>query len=183
VSKRGVYAVRISGLSDGEHEFSFDLDRTFFATLEPSEIESGKLRADIRLQKKPGLLTLHFHISGTVEVTCDRCLEHFPMEVDTRQDLFVKTGDTPGEIEDDVIMIHPEDHEIEVDHFLYEYIVLSLPVKKVHPENEEGKSGCDQEMIGRIAALHGEREKDSGTDPRWDTLKQMIKKTDSHGTS
>jgi uncharacterized metal-binding protein YceD (DUF177 family) len=174
VSKRGLYTVRISGLADGDHDFSFELDHKFFASLEQSEIVNGLVRAEVILEKKMGILALHFHLEGEVEVVCDRCLEPFMAEIKTEQKIFVKLGETPGEIEDDVIMIHRDDHEIEVGQYLYEFIILALPFKRIHPVDENGVSKCDPEMIRRLEELQVWEEKRDQTDPRWDTLKGII---------
>lgn len=182
VSKRGLYAVRLSGLADGEHDFQFELDREFFATLEQSEIESGQLEARIVLEKKPGVMTLVFDLKGFVEVACDRCLEPFMARIDTIQTIFVKMGETPGEIEDNVIMIHRDDHQIEVGQLMYEFILLALPLQRVHPENEEGVPGCNPEMLGYLEAHRGTAEPDQ-TDPRWDALRNITGKKNKNGTS
>ena len=41
MSKRGSYAVRISGLGDGEHDFLFELDQQFFVLFEHPEIKNA----------------------------------------------------------------------------------------------------------------------------------------------
>jgi uncharacterized metal-binding protein YceD (DUF177 family) len=175
VSKRGIYAVRLSGLSDGEHDFQFVLDQEFFASLEQSEIEKGEVEASVMLEKKPGAMSLDFQLTGSVEVTCDRCLEPFMAGIETSQTIYVKLGETPGEIEDDVIMIHKDDHEIEVGQLMYEFIVLALPLQRIHPENDEGFPACDPEMI-RHLDHQGSFDKQEENDPRWDALKEMIGK-------
>jgi uncharacterized metal-binding protein YceD (DUF177 family) len=157
------------------HDFSFELDQEFFATLERPEIEKGKLTAEVILEKKPGVLTLHFHIRGEVEVICDRCLDSFMTGIDTSQHLFVKMGDHPGELEEDVIMIHRDDHEIEVGQFIYEYIVLTLPYKRIHPERN-GIPGCNPEMISMLKAHSETKERQQSNDPRWNALKGLIEK-------
>jgi uncharacterized protein len=174
VNKKGSYAVRISGLADGEHDFSFELDEKFFAALEYSEIEKGKLEAKVIMEKKPGMISLHFFIKGEVEVICDRCLDPFMTGIETSQSLIVKMGDTPGEIEEDVIMIHRDDHEIKVGQFMYEFIVLALPFKRIHPE-KDGIPGCDPAMISILEA-HGSMQKEGTLDPRWNALKGFIEK-------
>ncbi len=174
MSKRDLYAVRISGLVEGDHGFSFELDQKFFASLEQSEIEKGHVKAEVILEKKTGVFSLHFHLLGEVEVICDRCLEPFMTEVDTKQTIFVKLGEEVGEIEDDVIMIHRDDHEIEVGQYMYEFILLALPYQRIHPDDDEGISGCDPEMIRRLEELQSGEEKSDETDPRWDTLKGII---------
>ncbi|MFH0759384.1 MAG: DUF177 domain-containing protein [Bacteroidota bacterium] len=173
MSKRGLYAVRISGLADGDHGFSFMLDRKFFASLEQAEVETGQVKADVILEKKHGLISLHFILKGVVEVVCDRCLDPFMAEVDTKQTIFVKLGDTPGEIEDDVIMIHREDHEIDVRQLMYEFVILALPYKRIHPVDEKDVSTCNPEMIRRLNDHRGIREEEEKRDPRWDALKDL----------
>jgi len=177
VSKRGLYAVRISGLGDGNHDFSFDLDRRFFVLFEHSEINNGNVHADVRLEKKQGLISLHFDLKGQVEVLCDRCLEEFMTEISTAQTIFVKTGDSPGEVEDNVLIIGRSDHEIEVDQYLYEFIMLALPYQKIHPVDPNGNSTCNPEMIKKLDAHRiKETNVEENTDPRWDALKGIIEK-------
>ena len=176
MSKRDLYAVRLSGLAEGDHDFSFELDHKFFASREESEIENGNVRAEVILEKKVGLLALHFHIEGEVEVQCDRCLEPFTTKVLTDQKIFVKFGETPGEIEEDVIMIHRDDHEIELAQYLYEFILLALPFQRIHSDDENGVPECDPEMIRRLKEHQGPVAKKDQTDPRWDTLKGIIEK-------
>jgi uncharacterized metal-binding protein YceD (DUF177 family) len=173
VSKRGTYAVRISGLGEGDHEFSFELDRQFFESFEHPEIENGNVHAKVNLEKKPGVYTLHFTLSGEVEVICDRCLERFMIGISTSQSVFVKMGEVPGEIDDDVLMIEKDDHEIEVGQLIYEFIILALPYKKIHPE--DGESTCDPEMLKRLDAHQiKDTDKEVKSDPRWDALKGII---------
>ncbi|MDF1573759.1 MAG: DUF177 domain-containing protein [Bacteroidales bacterium] len=178
MKKRGSYAVRISGLGEGDHDFSFELDRQFFGLFEHPEIDDGNVHANVRLEKKQGVLSLHFKLNGEVKVMCDRCLEYFMTEISTTQTIFVKTGDLPGEVEDDVLIIGRDDHEIAVDQYLYEFIVLALPYQKYHPEDSDGNSACNPEMLKKLDA-HRTREpdKEENMDPRWDALKKIIKNT------
>lgn len=176
MSRRDSYSVRISGLADGNHDFLFEIDRKFFAVLEQSEIDNGNVIAKVMLEKNPDVLALHFDIDGEVEVICDRCLEPFMAKVTSQQTIFIKRGDIPGEIEDDVIMIHKDDHEIDVGQFIYEYIVLALPLKKIHPGQGKGVQACNPEMIRKLDAHRGNRVNKDRTDPRWDVLKGIIEK-------
>ena len=175
MKKRGSYAVRISGLGEGDHNFSFELDREFFAWFDHSEISRGEVLAEVIMNKKAGVISLHFSISGKVEVVCDRCLEEFMMDVESNQTIFVKPGDSPGELEDNVLIIGRDEHEVEGGQFLYEFIVLALPYQKIHPEDMNGNSGCDRDMLRRLNAHQTEEpDKEEKTDPRWDALKGII---------
>lgn len=179
MSKRGTYAVRISGVGEGSHNYSFELDDRFFVLFEHSEISKGNVHSEVILEKNPGTLALHFSLEGKVEVECDRCLELFMTEVSARHTLFIKTGVNSGDSDDDVIHIGKDDHEIEVGQFLYEFIILALPYQRIHPDDPHGHPTCDPEMLKKLDA-HRTRESDpeseSSTDPRWDALKNMIEK-------
>ncbi len=177
MSRKGSYAVRISGLADGNHDFLFELDHQFFASLEEPEIENGNVKVHLLLVKEPGVLSLHFAIAGEVEVICDRCLEPFMAKIEASHTIFVKMGDTPGEIEDDVVMIHQDDHEIEVGQFIYEFIVLALPIKKIHTGRGRGAEACNPDMIRKLDAHSGKKVPEEQTDPRWDALKGIIGKS------
>ncbi len=175
MSRRGFYAVRLTGLGDGEHDFSFELDQQFFTLFDHPEVENGLVKATVILEKKPGILALHFSLQGEVEVICDRCLTPFMAPVDSVQDIYVKTGDEFRELEDNVIMINEDDHEIDVSQYLYEYVVLSLPMQKIHPSDAGGLPGCDPDMLDRLDEFAVRRSEDEQeTDPRWDALKGIF---------
>jgi uncharacterized metal-binding protein YceD (DUF177 family) len=60
---------------------------------------------------------------------------------------------------------------------MYEYIVLSLPVQRIHPDDENGRSGCDPDMLEKLKALTAkELNLENQADPRWDALKGIIEK-------
>jgi uncharacterized protein len=167
--------VRISGLSEGKHDFSFNLGQEFFALFEQTEIEQGEVYAGVVLEKSAGAMALHFHLSGKVQVLCDRCLDPFMIAISSDQQLIVKRGDVPGDIGDDVIVIGQEDHEIDIRQYLYEFIVLALPIKRIHPADENGLSTCNPGMIKKLEAHRGGAgPRRKRTDPRWDALKEII---------
>jgi uncharacterized metal-binding protein YceD (DUF177 family) len=89
----------------------------------------------------------------------------------------VKWGEEAGEIEDDVLIVGRDEHEIEVGQYLYEFIILALPYQRIHPEDEDGYSTCNPEMLKKLEA-HQAQETDQSelTDPRWDVLKGIIEK-------
>jgi len=168
------YSIAYQGLSEGLHEFNFEIKDTFFEYLEYSEIRKGNLIAQVRLNKLSQLLELTIEISGTVETTCDRCLEEFNLPVSYSGRLFVKFSESEEDLDDDVICISPEDNEINLAHYLYESINISIPLKRVHPDDKNGKSQCNPEMIKKIKEhqINAPAEKD--VDPRWDELKKLM---------
>lgn len=177
MSKQGIYSVRISGLGEGDHDFTFELDKKFFDSFEQTEVSDGKLLANVILVKKHGVMELHFAIAGEVEVICDRCLDSFFTAIDASHVIYVKTGSSAEEVNEDVVVIGKDDHDIEIGQYLYEFIILALPFKRVHPADPGGKSLCNPEMLQKLDA-HTIKDTNhkNHVDPRWDALKGIIEK-------
>lgn len=164
-------------MNEGEHQFNFDLGNSFFQRLEHSDISGGELEANVLLDKKHGVLSLHFELIGKVDVICDRCLDIYAENINVKETMFVKLGDEAGEINENVILISRDEHELVIDQYLLEFIVLALPIKKIHPDNPDGKSGCNPEMIEKLNRhLAKGNNIDKDHDPRWDDLKKLIEK-------
>lgn len=165
--------IRFKGLKTGKHQFEFDLDRTFFEPFGNTEIENAACHVDVEMTRQERMLELQIHITGTVEVHCDRCLGLFQLPRDIRETIHVKISDTEVVKSDDIIVIPDKEHELNISQFLYEFIVLSLPYQCIHPVDKEGNSTCDPEMIKQLEIHSGHKEKQIETDPRWDQLKQL----------
>jgi uncharacterized metal-binding protein YceD (DUF177 family) len=166
------YKIQFVGLAAGKHEYDFKVTDSFFEGLEYSEIKKGNIRVDMTLLKQSAMMSLEFKISGTVKVPCDLCTEEFDMPITGDYKLIVKVGgsDTANE-DDDIIMIAANEHELDLAQYIYEYIVLSLPIKRVHPDDEDGNSTCDPEMIEKVKKYLTDDPGDDKSDPRWDGLK------------
>ena len=168
------YTLPFSGLSEGKHQFDFTVDDRFFAEFETSEVEKGELTILVELEKRSTYLGLTFSISGIVELICDRCLENFIYPVDSKRKLLVKFSEKPVEDEAELIYIHPNDFQVEIAQFIYEFVILSLPIRRIHPDGENGESLCDPVMIKKLEELrHHGNTSDEPDDPRWNELRKI----------
>ena len=168
------YCIAYQGLTDGLHEFEFEITDSFFENFELSEIKKGNLLAHVVLNKKPQLLEFSIKINGTVETTCDRCLDEFDYPIKYNGKLFVKFSTTNGDLDDDVICLSPEENEVSIAQYLYENISLSIPLKRVHPTDKKGNSLCNPVMLKKLKELEINSPADEDVDPRWDELKKLM---------
>jgi uncharacterized metal-binding protein YceD (DUF177 family) len=168
------FVIPYKGLKLGRHDFVFNIEDKFFDDFEASEITKGNVVAEVLLDKKESLLEFSFKLKGDVMVTCDRCLDEFSMPVEFETKLFVKFGEETEEQTDEIVVLSFSEHEFDLKQYLYEYIYLSLPLRKVHPNDKKGKSLCNKEMLKKIEE-HVVHEEDNQTiDPRWDNLKNLL---------
>ena len=163
------FVIQFSGLNNGDHNFDFEVTDEFFEKIEYSEIKKGKVNIDVLLNKQENMLVFNFSIKGFVNVICDRCSYPFDIEVAGEKKLIVKFGDETYEETDEILIIPETDYQIDLYHYVYEYINLLLPVKKVHPEDSNGNSTCNPEVIKKLEEL----ENQNPTDPRWNELKKL----------
>ena len=172
VEKLSTYNIAFKGLKEGNHVFDFHIGRSFFEHFENSLIEEADAQATIILEKRSSFMTLELRITGTVRLTCDRCLEPYDQPVENSARLYIKFGDAGQEGEDDVIWLHPEDYQFNVAQLIYEYLILSIPLRHVHPSVAGGPGSCNPEMLKKLkeyAPLHEEK-----GDDRWEKLRNLM---------
>jgi uncharacterized metal-binding protein YceD (DUF177 family) len=161
------YAINFKALELGSHYYKFNIGDKFFEELDTQDYKKGKVTAIINMTKESTMLVLDIVVKGTVEVVCDRCLEKFNQDFEGSFKLIVKFGDKPEEITDEIVIIPYEEHTLNMSHYLYEYIVLSLPFRHVHPDDENGFPTCNPDMLKRLDNLNIK------TETRWDALKNI----------
>lgn len=186
MGKFSLYNIPLRGLSEGKHEFEYNLDDKFFSLIDDgtADLKRGALKTVVYLKKTSTTFELNFDTKGTVSVPCDRCLDDINIEVDTKNKLIVKFGKEYSEESDEIVIIPEDDGAINIAWFLYEFIVLSLPAKKVHPagtcnkamssklnkhrvkSNEDGDDDIEEED-------NSTEDESSFSDPRWDSLKDI----------
>jgi len=168
------YRIVYQGLAEGKHEFEFDVNDMFFEALEYSDIKKGKLKAEVILNKKPTFLELDFQIDGFVELMCDRCLEDYTQPINFEGTLYVKFTEKDIEFDEDVICLSPSEHELDISHYIYESINLSIPLKRVHPDDENGDVTCNPEMLEKLNYYKPEESAGETIDPRWEDLRNLM---------
>lgn len=167
-----LFVLPLSGLKEGRRTYTFEIGKGFFELFDGSEIKEGELKSVVELEKRSSHIDLRFRITGKVRISCDRCLELFMHPVESENRLLIKLGKTWDENDPDIITIPFDEHELDIKQYLYEFIHLALPIKRIHPDDENGNSGCDREMIKKINEhiVNSQNE----TDPRWDELKKLM---------
>ncbi len=165
------YKIDLKGLKEDEKLLDFDLNDEFFASLDGSQLEHGSLHVSASIRKMAGFFEILFHTEGAVTVSCDRCLDDMdqPIEADNR--LMVKLGETNSE-DDDLVTIDENEGILDMSWFIYEFIMLAIPIKHVHAPGK-----CNSAMTQKLEELSGavrsSEEEDEAIDPRWEALRQL----------
>jgi uncharacterized metal-binding protein YceD (DUF177 family) len=165
------YNVDLKGLKVASLNLEFDLDNTFFGDIDGEEFQKGSVKAVVTVKKNRDLFDFSFALNGTVIVPCDRCLDDLEVDVNTENTLRVKLGEEYAD-DGDIVIVPEQDGDLNIAWYLYEFIVLALPMKRVHAPGK-----CNNEMTGKLKKHSADNEdadnEEQGIDPRWESLKNI----------
>lgn len=164
------YTIPLRELEVGMYQFEFDLDDEFFSSFEGGEVQHGDVTAVLDVERHNNLMLINFSFDGEVEVICDRCLEAFFIPVESEFGLSVRFSalmaeqgadiDVEDETEEDIMFVDPADDELDLATYMYESVCLSLPIQRVHPNDENGNTLCNPEMMKYIQQTVSSKEDD-----------------------
>jgi uncharacterized protein len=172
----GAYSVNIIRLSNKVHHFEYEFGDEFFREYGTDLVASGKFRVDVQLNKHETFIEADFKIKGTATLMCDRSLEPFDFPIWTTKKVLFKYGESDEEISDEIVMIHRDSVTLELGQYIYEFIGLAVPMKKLHPRFVAEESMEGQNNEGKIVYSSDNNENkdnDGDIDPRWDKLKKL----------
>ena len=166
--------IDLKGMKEEANRLDFDLTDDFFQALDGSQLEHGTLHVSVSIRKMAGFFELQFHTEGHVTVTCDRCLDDMEQPIETDNRLLVKLGDTYSE-DDDTVTIDENEGILDASWFIYEFIMLAIPIKHVHAPGK-----CNSAMTQKLEELSGAvrsgEEEAEAVDPRWKALSELKSK-------
>lgn len=151
---RREFEIAYVGLKEGISSYEYTIDNRFFENFGFTHPDFDSIDAIVKLNfdKKTNFFLLHFDIDGSIKVACDRCGDIFDLKLWDEFELVVKlTSDeaqeTTKEDEDDVVFIPRSETVLDVSEWIYEFILLSIPIQRIHPKKEDGSEGCNQEAL------------------------------------
>ena len=195
MGKYSQYKIDLKNLPGETATYSYVLDQRFFDAIDHEEVRKGNVEVELTVRRTVDAYEFNFHLVGTIQIPCDRCLDEMNQEIDTKDRLIVKFGEEYSEESDELVIIPEDEGAINIAWYLYEFIVLNIPMKHVH---ESGK--CNKVMTSKYrkhqAVQVSDDDDDSDdddlsvddlsddndssddlaqqdTDPRWDELKKL----------
>lgn len=171
------FLIPFIGLKLGKHHFEYQITNKFFESFEYQEFNNSDIRVKVVLEKKSTLLELTFKHKGTVNVPCDMTNEEFDLPIKGNMKLIVRFGDQYNNDNEELLIIPHGEFQINIAQYIYEMIVLSVPLKRIHPGIKDGtlnSAALNKLKELSINELNKENTKEENIDPRWDKLKQLL---------
>jgi uncharacterized metal-binding protein YceD (DUF177 family) len=180
MSKTKEYLIPFVGLKLGKHKFEYQINNAFFEIFDYNEFQNSNIKVNVVIEKKSTMLEITFKHVGTINVPCDLTSEDFDMPIKGSMKLIVRFGDAFNNENEELLILPFGEFEIDVSQYIYETIVLSVPLRRVHPGIKDGS--LKTEALTKLKELtikeqkkeNKKEDKEENIDPRWDKLKQLL---------
>lgn len=171
------YLIPFIGLKLGKHHFEYQISNAFFEIFDYNEYQDSIIKVNVVLEKKSTLLELSFKHKGFVNVPCDLTSEDFDLPIKGKMKLIVRFDEEYNNDNEELLILPHGEFEIDIAQYIYEMIVLSVPLRRVHPGIKDGS--LKTEALTKLNELTIKEEKvenkeEENIDPRWDKLKQLL---------
>ena len=158
------YEIAFVGLKPGIHEYNYEVDDKFFADYketDPEDIGFRNCNASVKLllEKNTSFLMLKFEVGGSVNVICDRCGNTLPIDLWDEFNLVIKQIENPDEMnqneeDPDVFYISRTESHIHLADWIYEFVMLSIPMQRMCSEEEIGGPQCNKEILALLKKMN-----------------------------
>ncbi len=177
MNKTKEYLIPFVGLKLGKHHFEYQISNAFFEIFEYHEYQNSDIKVNVVLEKKSTMLELSLKHKGTVNVPCDLTSEDFDLPIKGKMQLIVRFGETYNNDNEELLILPHGEFEIDIAQYIYEMIVLSVPLRRIHPGIKDGS--LNTKALTKLNELTVKEQKiehkdEENIDPRWDKLKQLL---------
>ena len=130
----------------GERKFRYLANTEFFQSFDNTEIQDAHVNVEITVRKEGhGKVEAVLRLGGTVTVPCTRCLEALTLPVEAEPSEVLTPGESP---------------EWDLSQAVYDYVCLSLPIQRVHPEGE-----CNPDTVRFLSQVERSDEEAAASSP------------------
>ena len=159
------FDIKIQSLSNNEHKFRFEFNQDLFDFFsQENEIINTNGICEVSLIKSDLMLDVKFLIDGQTDLICDRTLKKFTYSLNSDKKILFKFGEEDQELSEEMVVIDRNKSKINMGKFIYEFFILELPVKRLHP------SVKNEDNIDNFVFT---TKKTKDTDPRLDPLNKL----------
>lgn len=167
------YTIPLIGLPFGHTDYQYVISDKFFGEREYSEVKNGVVNLRLDIEKMETMFVLALNFEGKVVLQCDRCGDDYEQPIEGSAEIYLKYGAANGNEDDDVIFITKNDNEFDVSDLIYEYIILSLPIHRVHQDESE----CNKDVLDML--YHEDKtqdvENESDANAAWSEMMKQLK--------
>jgi uncharacterized metal-binding protein YceD (DUF177 family) len=93
--------------------------------------------------------------------------------MESKDKIVFKYGDEYQEMTEEIIIIPRDTATLELGQYIYEFISLGIPLKKLHPKFRDEAEDDSEGKIVYSSGTSDDKKDEEDTDPRWNILKKL----------
>lgn len=161
------FQIPLVGMAEGSHTYTFNVADGFFEHFENQELIGNRFETRIDLDRQQDMFILQFEIKGSLDTQCDRCMADINLPISGNHQLIIKLAEGVSD-DPEVEYISPESLHMDVDTWIYEHILMTLPLVNVYDCDSDDPIPCDDDALDMLEKAA--EKPDSGI---WDALKNL----------
>ena len=173
------YSINVARLKLGGNTDAFEIQSDFFEHFEGSMVKEAKVKTELQITKYNTHLDVHFLLTGTIGLPCDRCGETYPHPLDEKTRIIYSFDPEMNFEGYEVMFAESHESQLSLVQELYDFIHMSIPMRKIpRPEIHL----CAPEVLDMLGldergnpkeTIEEQPEESEEADPRWEMLKQL----------
>lgn len=158
MANRRAFEIAFVGLKPGLHEFNYALNDPFFIEKGAEDLSNVIANVKLLLEKNSGFMLLKFEVGGKTDVTCDRCGNPLKIDLWDEFKMLVKLVDNADEMnaqeeDPDVFYLSRTESHLDISNWLYEFVLLSVPMQRMCSKEEMGGPQCNLEVLEKLKEM------------------------------
>jgi uncharacterized metal-binding protein YceD (DUF177 family) len=158
MANKRAFEIAFVGLKPGVHEFNYELDDQFFIEKAAEDLSNVKANIKLLLEKSSGFMMLKFEVGGSTQVSCDRCGNPLKMDLWDEFKMLIKLVDNADEMNEqeedpDVFYLSRTESHLDLSNWLYEFVLLSIPMQRMCSREEMGGPQCNNEVLEKLKEM------------------------------
>jgi uncharacterized protein len=166
------FDINIHSLENRTYDYQLKGSDSFFHIFEQEIVEGGDFIVNLSLEKTSALIRLKFNIDANLKLVCDRSLEEFTENFKIDEIHIFKFGEVAQEISDEMEVLAFGTPKINIAELISDFILLSVPIKKLHPKYREEDEGEEGKLIYIDPTIELKKNV-TDVDPRWSALYKL----------
>ncbi|NCX96398.1 MAG: hypothetical protein EBX41_08310 [Chitinophagia bacterium] len=172
------FEIAWQALPTGLNSFVYSIDNEYMKAKDhKTDVSNWDIKISLFFDKREDISLLKFDIDGKIKVPCDRCGDEFELQLWDEFVFYGKytkdTDESGGDNESlETLFLDPSEPVINIENLLYENLLLSLPLQRLHPTDANGNSMCNPVALRLLNQLN-KSEPEESTNSLMEGLKKI----------
>ncbi|TWP27434.1 DUF177 domain-containing protein [Apibacter muscae] len=152
MDKLSNYDISLHSLKLGNNAINLVISQHFFDLFDfNQEFSDPNVNVNINIVKHSSFFELNMDTIGTVILRCDISDDEYEQQIKNSIKILVKFGEEFNDENEEILVLPHGSHSLNIAQFAYEAILLSIPMKRIHPRYLNGHEDKYTELLDKYS--------------------------------